>query len=191
MVNRGPWYHQCARCLSKDLTSISCRAQLATPQDFQEKACCVPSCFWVLWPTLFLCLGSSLSTTKKWRTATLVVSRPHPMFYRYPMFWPRNYSLKPSYLMPDQVGSPPHSHHCSIASHQPGWRESATSSRFFKVCKAAKARKKNHRNVKKGCILVGALGTFNLFSIQLGMSSSQLTMCSNMVDWVDWVYLTT
>ena len=40
------------RCFSEDLTSISSRA-LPTPQHFQKKACCVPSCFWVLWPTLF------------------------------------------------------------------------------------------------------------------------------------------
>ena len=38
----GPWYHQRARCFSKDLTPISCRAQLPTPQDFHKKACCVP-----------------------------------------------------------------------------------------------------------------------------------------------------
>ena len=53
MVNCGTWCNQCARCFSEDLTSISSRAQLPTPQHFQKKACCVPSCFWVLWPTLF------------------------------------------------------------------------------------------------------------------------------------------
>ena len=37
MVNCGSWCHQCARCFSKDLTSISCRAQLPAPQDFFKK----------------------------------------------------------------------------------------------------------------------------------------------------------
>ena len=42
-----------ARCLNKDLASVSCKALLPTPQDFLKMVCCVPPCFWVLWPTLF------------------------------------------------------------------------------------------------------------------------------------------
>ena len=60
VVNCGPWYHQCARCFSKDLMSISCRAQLPTSWCFLKKACCVPSCSWFIcpvylaWPSLVI-----------------------------------------------------------------------------------------------------------------------------------------
>ena len=56
-MNCGRSYHQCARCFNKDLTSISRRAQLPTPQEL-KKTCCVLSCLWVLWPTLFFNWGS-------------------------------------------------------------------------------------------------------------------------------------
>ena len=122
------------------------------------------------WPRiwrLFWCLGSSLSTTKKWRFQATLVVEPDLIpceksvhhFLTQKLISetrPKNKRRKKkvsSYLMPDQVGSPPHSHHCSIASHQPGWRESATSSRF-KVLQGrrppmAKARKKNRNVIKK------------------------------------------
>jgi hypothetical protein len=54
--------------------SISCRAQLHTPfYLFFEKACCAPSCFWVLWPALFfgIFFVRSTETPRKLKTTSV------------------------------------------------------------------------------------------------------------------------
>ena len=93
MVNCGPWYHQCARCFSKDLTSISRRAQLPTPQDFLKRRAVPrlafgfsgPPCFHHDWPQLGSSQEFKFSPTKVRRIFKLgwqcklqfLKSRPH------------------------------------------------------------------------------------------------------------------